>query len=1069
MITCPNCGTANVEAARFCMNCGHPLAAVGPSREARKVVTVVFADVTGSTGLGERLDPESLRAIMGRWFEAMREVLERHGGTVEKFIGDAVVAVFGVPTLHEDDALRAVRATADMRIALANLNRALEAERGLEIQMRVGVNTGQVVVGDARAGGSRATGDAVNVAARLQQAAEPGEVLVGDSTWRLVRDAVTTGEPRDIEVKGREEPVTVRRLVDVDQTAEAIHRRVGGPMVGRERELGILRAAFERATVESRCVLVTVLGTAGVGKSRLTHEFLAGIRPGADGGPGATVARGRCLPYGQAISWFPIAELLRSAVGLDDEADPNLVVERLRERVKGLADADTILARLVEPLGIAPEPAPIEELFWAVRRFLEKLATEGPLVVVIDDLQWAESTALDLVEHLADWVHGVPLLILALARPELLDTRSGWGGGKPDATTFLLEPLPSDQTDQLVEALFGGADVPEAARRRIAAAADGNPLFAEQVLEMLLDDGLVRRRPDGSLEVGELDAIAMPPTIQALLAARLDRLSDPERRTIERASVVGKEFGQRDVSELTPAEARPAVGGQLMALVRKELIRPDRRRDDGDEMFRFRHLLIRDAAYDSLPKAERAELHERFADWLELSAGERLAELDEIVGYHLTQARTYRLALGPDDEHTKALALRAGKRLLAAGKRAAARDDYEPAARLLGEAEALLVNDVRTRYGALLALADLLFLRDYAGALRVALQAEAVGEQISEQAALRARTWVLAGRAGEDPSFTLEGFRPQMEAAIETSRAAGDIDGILDGLQGLVIVDIVHAHWADAVSSARLGLQIATEHGLESRRGAFLRWLANALVWGTSDAAESLREIEALLPTETRRSSRASMLGATAVLRGLLDDRPGVEAADAEETAIRRELGDRPRRWKYAFANLGLDDLPKALAESRAEEAELAKLGETGDRSTMVALQAWIHALRGENERALERAADARDLGASDDAATQLLWRVAAGLAQGQLGNLGEADRLTAEALALAAEIDSVSVADAWEARARVLWMLGRRAEMLEAATRARELHAAKGSVNFLRRLDRFLADIGAARFRPAS
>src|SRR5439155_2910156 len=266
------------------------------------------------------------------------------------------------------------------------------------------------------------------------------------------------------------------------------------------------------------------------------------------------------LPYGHGITWFPIAELLRSAVGFDDEADPNLVVERLRQRLDGMAEADTIVARLAEPLGIAPEPAPIEELFWAFRRFLERLADEGPTVVVIDDLQWADGTVLDLMEHLADWIHGVPLLILALARPELLDLRSGWGGGKPDATTFLLEPLPADQTAQLVDALFEGATVPEGARRRIAIAADGNPLFVEQVVGMLLDDGLVRRRTDGSLEVRELESISVPPTIQALLAARLDRLSDPERRTIERASVVGKEFGQREVSELTPEDSRAAVG-----------------------------------------------------------------------------------------------------------------------------------------------------------------------------------------------------------------------------------------------------------------------------------------------------------------------------------------------------------------------------------------------------------------------------------------------------------------------------------------------------------------------------
>jgi class 3 adenylate cyclase len=1044
------------------MNCAQPLGPAEPSREARKVVTVVFADVTGSTGLGERLDPESLRAILGQWFEAMRDVLERHGGTVEKFIGDAVVAVFGVPTLHEDDALRAVRAAVEMRGRLAALNETLHAERGLELQMRVGVNTGEVVVGDARAGGSRATGDAVNVAARLQQAAEPGQTLVGDSTWRLVRDAVTTGEPRDVPVKGRAAPVTVRALVDVDQTAEAIHRRVGGAMVGRERELGILRSAYERATAENRCVLVTVLGTAGVGKSRLTHEFLAGIRPTA------TVVRGRCLPYGQGITWFPISELLRSAVGLDDEADTSEVVTRLRRRLDGRQDADEIVGRLAEPLGIAPEPAPLEEVFWAVRRLLERFAEDGPTVVVLDDLHWADPSVLDLVEHLADWVHGVPLLLLALARPELLDLRSGWGGGKPDATTFLLEPLPVDQTDELVAALFEGADVPEAARRRIATAADGNPLFAEQVVEMLVDDGLVRRRSDGSLEVRELDAISVPPTIQALLAARLDRLGDAERRTIERASVVGKEFGQRDVSELTPAEGRGAVAGQLMTLVRKELIRPERRRDEGGDTYRFRHLLIRDAAYDSLPKAERAELHERFATWLEASAGERLAERDEIIGYHLAQARSYRLALGPDDARTRELALRAGRRLLAAGERAAARDDYEPAQRLLREAEALLSEDAGARFEALMTLIGVLGGRDFAGTFDVARQAEAVGAEIGEAQALRARLWVWAAQSYKDPSFRFEHLRPQIEAAAERFRGAGDISAMLDAVEVLSIVDLNVAHWDDAARWARIGMDVAIEHGRDDRRSTFARWLSNALSWGSSNARDSLATLDELLAAEPRRSARAGILSAISMLRGMLGNRAAADAAEAESVAITTELGERTNRFREAFKEWALDDVPAALDAARLEAAALEGLGETGQRSTITALQGWILALEGESQEALRLGELGRELGAPDDAITQMLWRLAVGLALGQLGDLAEADRLTAEALDVAARTDSLSAADAWEARARVLWLLGRREEMLEAAARARELYAQKGSVNFIRRLDEFLATTEAASPTPS-
>jgi class 3 adenylate cyclase len=1048
--TCPICGTPNPDAARFCMTCAYPLTPARPSREARKVVTVVFADVTGSTGLGENLDPESLRAVMGRYFEAMREVLERHGGTVEKFIGDAVVAVFGVPTLHEDDALRAVRATIDMRGALARLNASLRDERGLEIEMRVGVNTGEVVVGDPRAGGSRATGDAVNVAARLQAAAEPGETLLGDSTYRLVREAVTTGELRRINVKGREEPVAVRALLAVDQTAEAIHRRVGGPMVGRERELGILRNAYESAVAEKRCVLVTVLGTAGVGKSRLTHEFLGGIRPAA------TVVRGRCLPYGHGVTWFPVAELLRSAVGFDDEADPNEVVARLRDRLDGTPDADTVVARLAEPLGIATEPVPVEELFWAVRRFLERLADERPTVVVIDDVQWAASTVLDLLEHLADWIHGVPLLLVALARPELLDIRSGWGGGKPDATTFLLEPLPSEQTDQLVESLFEGASVPEAARTRIAAAADGNPLFAEQVIEMLLDDGLVRRLPDGSFEVDELDAISMPPTIQALLAARLDRLNEPERRTIERASVVGKEFAQREVSELTPADGRPGVPGQLMALVRKELIRPDRRRDDGGETFRFRHLLIRDAAYDSLPKAERADLHEQFANWLESSAGDRIAERDEIVGYHLAQARSYRLALGPDDAATKALALRAGRRLLVAGRRAAARDTAEPARRLLTAAADLLVDDDEARYEALLERFWCCF--ETPDNTEIARQAEEVGARLGPRPALRARLWGWLTRSFGDPSFVFGDVRPQVLAAIETFRTADDIDGLIDAITVLVFIDLTLAHWEDQTRAARLGHEIALEHGREDRRSHFARWLANAVCWGTLDAGDSVEMVNELLRVEKRRGAQAAMYSAISLLRAIMGDRAGSDAAWAEEQAIEHELGDRPRFFRRAFAEHALDNFATALEQAEAESAHLAAVGDTGQRSTMQALIAWIHALQGNSQLALEATEESRMLGAPDDAETQIQWRAAAGLARAQLGEFDEADRLTTEAIEAGATTDAATVGRAWEARMRVLGAAGRQPEMLEAAARARAIYKAKGVVNSLRRLDEFLA-----------
>ncbi len=720
-------------------------------------------------------------------------------------------------------------------------------------------------------------------------------------------------------------------------------------------------------------------------------------------------------------------------------------------------DAETILARLAEPLGVATEPAPVEELFWAIRRFLDHLATDGPVVVVLDDLQWAEPAILDLVEHLSEWVHGVPLLLLAMARPELLDLRVGWGGGRPDATTFVLEPLPAADTEHLVEALLEGATIPPLARERIAAAADGNPLYVEQVIEMLLDDGFVRREPDGSLVVGDLETISVPPTIQALLAARLDRLSDGERRTIERAAVVGKEFGQRDVSELTPAEARSGVASQLMGLVRKELIRPDRRRESGAEAYRFRHLLIRDAAYDSLPKLERAELHEHFADWLERTAGDRLAELDEITGYHLDQARTYRLALGPDDDQTRALALRAGHRLAAAGRRSAERDEVPTAVRLLTQAEALLVEDPATRYDALLRLLDVAFDEDLLLSLQMARQAEAVGAMIGDVELRRARLWTWAIQGFTDPAFQMTDIRAEVESAAKVFEDAGDIDALLDAHNVMILIDLNLAHWQETVKWSRLGLELAAASGRERRRTEFATALSNALLWGSTDAAEGLAEIDDLLASTTRRLTRVWHVSAAGVLWALLGDRGHAEDAEAEATSIAVTLGMRRSEFRHAYMRYVLDDMSDALRLAREEAANLERAGETGRRSTMVGLEAWILALTGDDTQAARAAEESRRLGAVDDAVTQILWRSAMGVVLARRGETAEADRLTIELVDIADATDSMDAGTAWLARGWVLSMAGRREESAEAARRARELYAAKGFVNGIRRIEALL------------
>jgi class 3 adenylate cyclase len=619
VVVCAKCGRGSPDDFGFCPFCGASLQGAAQPRQVRKFVSVLFCDLTGSTALGDRTDPEALRAAMRRYYDNARAVLERHGGTVEKFIGDAVMAVFGIPVATEDDALRAVRAAVELRDAVQDL--------GLEA--RIGVNTGEVV---AVEGDALVIGDAVNVAARLEQSAAPGNVLLGETTANLVRDAVTT-EPLELSLRGKPKPVTAYRLMTLDVAATGVARHLDRPMVGRKRELDRLAADFSDATAARTSRLFTLIGPAGVGKSRLVADFLTRV------GDTATVARGRALSYGDGITYWPLVEIL---VQLGIEPDQAI----------SSSPADTQLA---------------------VRALFEEAARNRPLIVVIDDLQWAEPPMLDLIEHVADWSRDVPILLLCIARPELLDRRRDWGGGKLNATSVLLEPLVSADAEQLADLLLADLSLDAETRRHILAIAEGNPLFLEEMAALA-------READG--------AIRVPPTIRALLQARLDLLNDTERTVIERGAVEGKVFHRGSVTALAPPAARDGVPHQLVALVRKELIRPDHSQITGDDAYRFRHLLIRDTAYDGLPKEIRAELHESFADWVESVPA--LLEQDEIVGYHLERAVHYLRELGSDDSRVARLSTRAGSRLSAAGVAAYERRDLHGVCNLLGRAVALL-------------------------------------------------------------------------------------------------------------------------------------------------------------------------------------------------------------------------------------------------------------------------------------------------------------------------------------------------------------------------------------------
>jgi class 3 adenylate cyclase/tetratricopeptide (TPR) repeat protein len=772
MPACPSCGRENADDARFCSACGTALLAAESAREQRKVVTVLFCDLVGSTALGESTDPEAVRARMRRYFEDLRRIIERHGGMVEKFVGDAVMAVFGIPVSHEDDALRAVRAAAEMRAAVA--------EHGLEA--RIGVNTGAVVVGGE--GETLVTGDAVNVAARLEQAAVAGEILIGAETRLLVRDAVRVEAVEPLALKGKSEPVEAFRLVEVLAGAESLARHLETPLVGRERERQRLWRDYEDAVADSTCRLFTLLGPAGIGKSRLVADLLERIRDSAD------VLRGRCLHYGEGITYWPLVEIL-IAIGVDP----------------------------AEVIGASPPETQL-----AFRRLLEARASERPQVVVIDDLQWAEPVFVDLVEHVADLSRDAPIFLLCVARTELLDVRPGWGGGKLNATSLLLEPLGAEECAELMDRLVTDAPLDAELREQITVASAGNPLFVEEMLAMVRDHG------DGE--------VAVPPTIQALLQARIDSLDGDVRVVMERGAVEGEVFHRGAVAQLSPDPVRSDLESHLATLVRKELIRSTSPIFPQDEGFRFRHLLIRDAAYESLPKATRAELHERFADWL---AGHELVEGDEIVGYHLEQAHRYRSELDGSDTALPRLATQVSDHLAAAGRGAIDRGDFNAAQSLFRRATSILpeTDSRRLALAPDLALA-LLESDDLAAAQSALAHARLKGDPVTAAIATVVENAIDFFSGGSIP---LDVRIERLDDAYRVLESAGHDEGLGYYWWSLAGEKWVSLRAAETVAACERGLECFRRAGVHRRTDDLLWWVRSAYVFGPTPVSEALDRV----------------------------------------------------------------------------------------------------------------------------------------------------------------------------------------------------------------------------------
>ena len=679
-ITCPHCGQANPEGFRFCGRCGRPLDAAGPTaRQERKVVTVLFADVAGSTALGERLDPERLKDVLTSFFGAMREEIEAEGGTVEKYIGDAVMAAFGVPQAHEDDPARALRAALRMRDRLERLNEDLERNYATTLAIRIGINTGDVLAAVAPGPGeAMVAGDAVNVAARLEQVAQPGSIAVSERTARATR-GFSFRRIGSLELKGKERGVRAFELVAEQHAGAGPTRGIPGltaPMVGRDRELALLSSIYQRSAAEGRPHLVTILGDAGIGKSRLVSEFVATVESSEEP---ALILRGRCLPYGEGITYWPLAEILKGHAGVLDTDPPETTIEKVRKLGDDLLTPDLTpdparaAAALAYTIGVdypafdVSSMAPRQvrfELDAAWRSFFSALAAAGPVVVVVEDIHWADQAMLDLLEELADRVQG-PAMFVCPARPELLAAHHGWGGGRRSYSSIFLEPLSERDAQGLITTLLTVEDLPAAVRERILERAEGNPFYLEEIIRGLVDSGLLVRH-DGhwraAADIGEVD---IPDTVQGVLAARIDLLAPADKRALQMAAVVGRVFWSEPVARLL-APSNATDGASDTKIVnppddRSEVFERLQERElilarlgstmAGQQEFIFKHILTRDVAYRSLPRRDRVRAHAEAAGWLESTAGERRDEFVELLAYHYGEAfRGIRDEVGADPE-----------------------------------------------------------------------------------------------------------------------------------------------------------------------------------------------------------------------------------------------------------------------------------------------------------------------------------------------------------------------------------------------------------------------------------
>ncbi len=1006
MRLCSSCGQENPETFQLCGMCGSSLAFSSVFHESRKTVTIVFADPKPTTLDGSRPSPEALRDVMSRYFDVMRGALEQHGGTVEKFIGDAVMAVFGLPVRHEDDAVRAVRGAAAMQAAMPALNEAFLREWGLELKNHIGVNSGEVIAGDASLGQRLVTGDAVNTAARLEQAAGPQEVILGDLTYRLARDQIEVEPIPPLTLKGKTEPVPAYRLLGVGQRPSE-RADPTTPFVGRETELTRLETMLVEVSATRSCELVTVVGDAGVGKSRLVREF-AGRAAQRDR---SQVLRGRCLPYGDGVTFWPIYEIVRGAAEIADEDPRELALAKITDIARGTInseeDAVMVVERVAAAVGLSTTPFPVPELFWGIRKLLEAIASRRPLVAIVDDIHVAAPTFLELLDHMLESVTGSPILLLTTARRELLETRTEWAEAH-EYNQMILDPLSADEADSIVARLLGGLEGP--VRERITSAAEGNPLYVEQIAAMLIETGAIRQEGDTWVAATTSGAIDIPPTIQALVAARLDALRSEERQVVDPASVIGMGFALEAVANLVSEDAVDEVPGRLATLTAKQLVRPVVSESD---FYRFGHAVIKDEAYRSLLKRTRADLHERFVDWAEPINRERGRELEfeEILGFHLEQAWRYKSELGSLDATSRALGRRAATKLASAGRRAFGRGDAAAASNLLGRASDVLPEGDDLRTELLLESAEALIelgkFDEAEGALATANSAiEGVDDRRVRARAALVRYQLGLGTSGSvgDTKVAID----RIKGAIAEFEQAGDTGGLARAWHLISVIDGTSGRYDRASEAAEQVVAIASAAGDARFTARGVLDYTYSTLHGTTPAAEALVQSQAYVDlVQTNRIAEAILLGVMAQLHAM--ERRFDLAREMYERSreIVAELGPTSMA---ASTSLEASRVEMLANEPAAAERELARdyeileaMGETYFRSTVAALLGQAVWAQGRFDEASRFARIARDLADDDDILSQVAWRTVEARYLAGSGNAADGVALAREAVELAA------------------------------------------------------------------